>query len=148
MVERNPINQDGKMLFFASTGMISYWISVLQSNLKVLQISYSQSIASIIIIILTLLSYYGTYGFFSAYFATTDVYNTLSHQLKSPIYYLTVFVVICLTFGIDYLFYQVSERKKQVKIAQNLKQRENTGINNNSVNSLSNEQEIEMTEKI
>ncbi|EAS00135.1 phospholipid-translocating P-type ATPase, flippase family protein (macronuclear) [Tetrahymena thermophila SB210] len=111
---RNLNEESNSYSFYAVTGMVSYGLSVLVSNLKIFTFSYANTFYSIFFVFGSYAFYLITYYFFTEYNLKNDLYKSFSFMNSNlTIYFLTILVAsICFLLDLLYQrlvdFYQSS----------------------------------------
>lgn len=108
----------GHMMFLASSGMLSYGISVILGNLKILLFSKEYSFGSLVIIFGSILLFVLNYYMFSIMTVQSDIYGTFTNQYASAMCYLVILVVIGCTFLLDLAITQFREKRYKQQLLQ------------------------------
>ncbi|EGR33087.1 phospholipid-translocating p-type flippase family protein, putative [Ichthyophthirius multifiliis] len=92
---------EGKQFFFAISGIVSFGASVLLGNSKVMLISNTHTIASILCIFGSILFFIMNHAFASTVFSSQDIYNTFNNAYNTPYFWLCYIFILALTISID-----------------------------------------------
>ena len=112
-LENNLLDQQGRYSFYAVSGMVSFGLSVLISNLKIFTFSYANTFYSIAFVIGSHVFYLITYFFFTEYNIKNDLYKSFSLiNSNLTIYSLTV-IVSSLCFLLDLAYQRIVDFKQK-----------------------------------
>jgi len=101
-LENLPLSSSsGHLYYFYTTGMVSFGISVLISNLRILSFSHSVSYFQSLIVAGSYVFYMICYALYDKAVKTSDVRNTFGIQYSSKVFYLVNFLAVALTYLID-----------------------------------------------
>ena len=108
--------ENGKELFFAVSGTVSFGASVIVGNLKVLLFSNTHSVMSLFFVFGSVLFYVSNHAFASYIFTTSDIYNTFYNAYSFSYFWFSYLIIIACTVILDMAYGRWNWYSKYSKI--------------------------------
>ena len=96
------------MTFQIWSGMLVFNVVVIAVNIRIYILSSQVSIILVLVSIFSVLSYYLIF-FIVEVILYSDVKNVLNHQLASPLFWLTMLVLVFVIEGSEYAYLKLSQ---------------------------------------